>query len=118
MSINSISGSSAQEMKSYIKKQLHSGTNPIDLLDRKYLANNEYGLPEDSSCDILYEIFEDDKTMMDFSVSDSEFADDKYHSFDGNGNSLYYKDGCAVIKINKTAILFLLFLTIKYHKKI
>lgn len=98
MSINSISGSSAQEMKSYIKKQLHSGTNPIDLLDRKYLANNEYGLPEDSSCDILYEIFEDDKTMMDFSVSDSEFADDKYHSFDGNGNSLYYKDGCAVIK--------------------
>lgn len=106
MSINSLSSSSAQEMKSYIKYQLHSGTNPIDLLDKKYLANNKYGLPEDSSSDVLYDIFEDGKTMMDFSVSDSEFADDKYYSFDNNGNSLYYSEGHAVIKNKQEGYAF------------
>ena len=106
MSINSLNGKSGEEIKFYVKDALYSGTSALDLLDKEYLANNEYGLPKDSSSDKLCSIFEEGKTILDFSVSDAEFADNTYYSYDNNGNSLYYSDARAVIKNPKDGYSF------------
>lgn len=92
--------------KLQVKNALRDDNNSIDLLDKEYLANNQYGLPKDSSSSILCKIFEDGKTIMDFSVSDSEFSDNSYYSYNDNGDSLYYSDSRAVIKNSKDGYSF------------